>query len=108
MSYTSMRDQVGTLFEGEMSRKTGTLSSQKVFAVLIKDDCNFYFTDLKNLPKVRPEFVSPFTQELNFDQSTRSIGTVAKGWESLDLKSCEIRQSEGDSKTFKIQINFVD
>ena len=61
MSYTSLRDQVGTLFEGEMARKTGTLSNQKVFAVLIREDNNFYYTDVKNLPKVRPEFISPFT-----------------------------------------------
>ena len=61
MSYTSMRDAVGTLFEGELFRKTGTLSSTKIFTVLIKDDFNFYFTDVKNLPKKRPEFVSPFT-----------------------------------------------
>ena len=67
MSYCSMRDQVGTLFEGELSRKTGALSSSKIFGVLIKDDVNFYFTDLKNIPKKRPEFVSPFTVELNFD-----------------------------------------
>ena len=35
MSYCSMRDAVGTLFEGELSRKTGTFSSTKILGVLI-------------------------------------------------------------------------
>ena len=104
MSYTSMRDRVGTLFEGEIQRKTGTLSSQKLFAVLIQDDYNFYFTDVKNIPKNRPEFISPFTQELNFDQSVRSIGALAANWVAIDLRKCEIIPSKKESKIFKIEI----
>ena len=45
----SRRDEVGTHYEGQLSRKTGTFSSDKIFAVLVYGDSNLYITDLKNV-----------------------------------------------------------
>ena len=104
MSYSSQRNQVGTLFEGEISRRLSTFSSKKLFAVLLKDDYNLYTIEAKRLPKNRPSFVSPFTQDLTFDESTKSIGRVAYGWRQLDLRKCAISPASKDGKNFIIAI----
>ena len=79
-------------------------SSKKLFAVLIKGDNNLYTIESKLLPKKRPHFVSPFTQDLNFNESTRGKGEVAPGWRQLDLRMCVIKESTRDKKKFKIVI----
>ena len=34
----------------------------------------------------------------------KSIGAVADGWDKIDLRKCEVLQSEGDAKVFKIMV----
>ena len=104
MSYTTVGNDVNHLWQGEITRKISTFSSKKLFAVLLKGDSNLYTIDIKRLPKNRPRFVSPFTRELKFNESTRSIGLLAEGWRKLDLRKCNICSSSSDSKIFKVLI----
>ena len=80
MSYCSQLTKVHCLWQGELTMKLSLFSSKKLFAVLIKGDNNLYTIESKLLPKKRPHFVSPFTQDINFNESTKAIGEVAPGW----------------------------
>ena len=104
MSYTTASQDDNLLWQGEITRRISTFSSKKLYAVLNRGDCNLYTIDLKLLPKKRPRYLSPFTRELKFDESTKSMGLLAEGWRKLDLRKCNICTSTSDSKIFKILI----
>ena len=104
MSYISQAPEDNTLWQGEITHKVSTFSSKKLFAVLLKGDSHLYMIDAKLLPKKRPTYVSPFTRELRFNESTKSMGILAQGWRKLDLRRLHICTSTRDSKIFKILI----
>lgn len=49
-----------TLHESILTRKTGIMSKQKIFCVLLEQDPHFYFTDFSALKNDNPNFVNPY------------------------------------------------
>ena len=49
------------LFEGTLERKTGKLSSKKIFCVLLNNDATLYYTDSKSVGE-NESFVNPYRE----------------------------------------------
>ena len=112
MTTSMMEARSITLYEGELSWKTGTFSKTKVFATILKQDPSLYVIDLKQLPRVNgeiPDRVNPYEeQKLNIEdqqQMQAQDKILSPGWTKFDLTNCLIFASDSDNKAFKILEN---
>ena len=98
-----------TLYEGELSWKTGLFSKTKIFATIQKDDPSFYIIDMKKLPRINgviPDRVDPF-EEIG-SESEEEYKVLAPGWTKFDLKNCLVVASDSDNKIFSLMENRND
>ena len=95
-----------TLYEGELSWKTGTFSKTKVFATILRDDPSFYVIDLKQLPRINgeiPDRVDPYEEQKYTNETEGNEDKIlAPGWTKFDLTNCLIFASDSDNKAFKL------